>query len=1155
MLGLIRTTIVRKSATRQRSVRVLIGAWFAGLVVVAALPTLVALTPLRHVVLCSVLHKESGTCEVGRMRLGWFANLDMSDVVIRGPNAQPLLQAARISVDRSLWEMLFPRGDFGTVLVDRPQLHVRFREGTSNVETFIRPWLENTGSSSSIASCNVKLREAHVLWEDERSQHVFSAATGEISLRDTDQLRCALHSDVLAPSPGPRRDSAGHFTFEATCNITRRTGQIEFASRQFPLEAIQPIVGRWWPDATLGGTLTSELLASSDDRGGRRTVDIEGEISSADCHLDAPTLGGDTLRLTTVRLPCKLRWQNATLHIDKLEVDCDLGTVRANGVFPLKDLTARGVSRAVRQAEGSVDARIDLARVSQTLPSSLRLREDTRVDDGTVTVHLQARRESDGRFWSGRMATDRIAATRGDRSLHWDDPLEVEFRARQEAERLVVDHLACRSDFLEIDGAGTPQRLRVTTRVNLDHMTRQLGQFIDFGEVTLSGRGEGTVAWRCSADGQFRTEFQGQTDDLHLAGLQFAWSEKVLQAQGMAEGTLDATGLHVDIVRTFWIELAAAGDRARLDLRDAFERTSQRPVKFDVVAEGDLQRWLARLPLATRGSRPLAEGTLRLDAHGAWGEDRIQLLDASAVVTDFRTRHGAWNIAQSHVKARGGGSWHRGGPWLVDALRIEGPALAIRSDPLQMTWDATAGPRFSGTIACRVDSDSLRAWAGRSALVDALPRRASIEGEARLESDGKRLSAAVQVPTPPHGPSAAAPRRAGQDRPDTPPPSPKFKAVLAYDWGTGDVNLQSVDAAYAGIRLTADVETTPQDQGTGVQLAGTLHYDMEEVTAQLIRPRFADQVRLAGRDSSPFSLTTSLGPESLAASLGRAEGLAGLAWQRAEVFGFPIGAGRLQADIGQGRLETRPLETDVAGGRLQSQLTLAWRPPPAELTLQPGKLLQNVAITKPSSDAALQYIAPILAGALEMEGRFSMDVASCRVPLEEPPKADMSGLLRLHSMRIVPGPVARQLIELGRQIESMVKTRGTGRTRDATPQTLLHVHENDVEFRVQAGRVYHRGLTFRVGDAVFVTHGSVGLDESLAVMVETQIADAWVQNDPVLQHLRGQTVRIPVHGTLSRPAVDQRSLAQASVQLFQGTAERALGDALGKQLDKLFRSR
>lgn len=1155
MLGLIRTTIAQKSATRRRLLRVLTAASLAGLLVLAALPTLLALTPLRNTLLSTVLDQQSGTCQVGRMRLGWFAHLDMSDVAVQDPSGQTLLHASRITLNRSLWELLFQQADLGTLLIDQPKLEVRFREGTSNVERFVRRWLDRSASTSSIASCTVTVDDGQITWVDGHSQHQLSSLTGEVTLRNSDELRCVLRSDIQAQRPGPERGAAGHFRFEATGHVTGRTGQVEFVSHQVPLEAIQPVVRRWWPDAVLGGKLTSELVASSNDRDGRRAVELEGEISGADCHFSAPALGGDTVQLSAAKIPCKLKWQDATLHVDTLQVDCDLGSISANGNLPLDELTATGVLRAVRQAVGSVNARVDLARICQTFPSVLRLREETRVDDGTVTMRLQASQQSGSRLWSGRMATDRLAATSSGRSLHWNEPLEISFDVRQEAERLVVDHLACRSDFLEIDGAGTLQRLRITTSVNLDDMTRQLGQFVDFGEVTLSGRGEGTLAWRCSADGQFRTEFQGQTDDVRLTGLRHTWSEKLLRAEGMAEGALDATGLQVDVVRTCWIELAAGGDRARMDLREPYERKSQRPLTFEVLAEGQLQRWLARLPLARSGDHPLAEGRLRLEARGAWSGDRVQLVDASAVISNFRSQHGSWNVAQSHLKARGGGSWQRGGRWHIDALRIEGPALAIRSDPLEMTWDAAAGPRFSGSITCRVDSDSLRAWAGRSALAHALPRRASLDGEAHLASDGERLSAAVHVPTPAGKRSAAAARQARQGSKDASAPTPQVKAVLAYEWGTGNVDVQSLDAAIAGIRLTADVDTTTQDQATELRLAGRVHYDLEEVTAKLLRPRFSHQVRLAGRDSFPFTLTTLLAGPSLAESLTRAEGHAALGWQQAEVFGFPIGAGRLQADIAQGRLETRPLETDVAGGKLQSQLAVAWQPPPAELTLKPGHLLQDVSITKRSSDAALQYIAPVLAGALEMDGRFSMDVDACRVPLDQPRTADMSGLLTIHSMRVAPGPVARQVIELGRRIEAMVKARSGGLGSRATAHPLLHVHDNDVEFRVQAGRVYHRGLTFRVGDAVFVTHGSVGLDESLAVMVETQIADAWVRNDPVLQYLQGQTIRIPVHGTLSRPVVDQRSLAQASVQLFQGTAERALGDALGKQLDKLFRSR
>ena len=109
-----------------------------------------------------------------------------------------------------------------------------------------------------------------------------------------------------------------------------------------------------------------------------------------------------------------------------------------------------------------------------------------------------------------------------------------------------------------------------------------------------------------------------------------------------------------------------------------------------------------------------------------------------------------------------------------------------------------------------------------------------------------------------------------------------------------------------------------------------------------------------------------------------------------------------------------------------------------------------------------------------------------------------------------------------------------------------------IDFQVVEGRVHHRGLQVQVDDVIIRTQGSVGLDQSLALMAEVPIRDEWVQRDRYLSSLRGQSLRIPVSGTLSQPRLDSRAVQQLSTQLIGGAAERLIQDELQNQLQKLF---
>ncbi len=117
----------------------------------------------------------------------------------------------------------------------------------------------------------------------------------------------------------------------------------------------------------------------------------------------------------------------------------------------------------------------------------------------------------------------------------------------------------------------------------------------------------------------------------------------------------------------------------------------------------------------------------------------------------------------------------------------------------------------------------------------------------------------------------------------------------------------------------------------------------------------------------------------------------------------------------------------------------------------------------------------------------------------------------------------------------------------------MSMTEQQIDIQMADGRVHHRGLEMNVHDVVIRTQGWVGLDQSLSMLAEVPIRDQWVQRDRFLSALRGQSIRIPITGTLSHPKVDRSALRQLSRQLLGGAAERLLQDELQRQLKNLFR--
>ncbi len=151
-----------------------------------------------------------------------------------------------------------------------------------------------------------------------------------------------------------------------------------------------------------------------------------------------------------------------------------------------------------------------------------------------------------------------------------------------------------------------------------------------------------------------------------------------------------------------------------------------------------------------------------------------------------------------------------------------------------------------------------------------------------------------------------------------------------------------------------------------------------------------------------------------------------------------------------------------------------------------------------------------------------------------PADGEITGKLTIHSIQVGPGPLVQQLAQL------------LGR-----PMTARLAREMVVPFRMTGRRVYHEQMELVFSDVTVRTKGSVGLDQTLSLLVEMPVPPQWQGNPAIAAAVRGQMIQLPVVGTLSRPTIDLRALGQVNLQSFQNTARNVIEDQLNRQLNRL----
>ncbi len=347
-----------------------------------------------------------------------------------------------------------------------------------------------------------------------------------------------------------------------------------------------------------------------------------------------------------------------------------------------------------------------------------------------------------------------------------------------------------------------------------------------------------------------------------------------------------------------------------------------------------------------------------------------------------------------------------------------------------------------------------------------------------------------------------------------------------------------------------------------VDLQGQVTYDLSKLLQQWA-PEWERQVRWIGHDTQQFRLRGPLfqlrtaSSESVAPSPTRAPsaamipptlyGESGLRWQSADLFGIAVGAGAVGATLENGSVNMGIIEMPISGGTMHIEPTLHLNHLPPVVAITPGQVLTNVQITTGMCDQWLKYIAPVAADATQAKGQFSLSLGETTVPLSQPGASRSEGALKIHTASIGPGPLAHQLIFVANRLATILQL---GDLSSASESSWVRLPEQQTQFRVMDGRVHHDHLAFETGRTLIYTRGSVGFDESLALVAQIPIRDQWIAKNPRLAALRGQFVQLPINGTLSKPRVDQRALERFATDTLRKTTEKILQDELNKGLQR-----
>jgi len=1129
---------------RRRLLRFAVGFLVLLLALVWFAPAITARTSLRDRIVDSALVDLNGKVRSESASMSWFSPVELRGVTFTEPSGRVAVTAPKLTTSKTLWQLATQRDDLGTFHIHDPEILITFENGASNIEEWIANYTKDDGRPP----------------KPERLAFAIEATNGTATLKGTPDTRLqnagyTFRSPKSRTEPMDMRATAETATggkIDTRVQLGETMG-VELTAAAFPLGALAQVLPRVAPGLAVDGSFTADLTGKwSLPADKPMTLAFAGSANIADFAIRAPWFKGETLALKSVAL---LKSEIATLDTGKIEVKslrllCDAGDASVSGVFdPAFDLDA-----FMKQTGIDIAANVDLAKLATILPKLLSIRTDTVIQRGSVGFTLKSEAGPTGTTWVGGVQTRDIEARRGQQTLMWKSPLEANFRGRLRGDGLPdFDDFKILSEFISVAGRGQPEAFSAAARIDLRKLTVQLEQFVDLGGITMAG--EGIV--RLNTKPLPNAETTEMTGSIDFARLEVRDGTKVLLAEPELHAKLDAVGMvsAKSALRIDSGKFSIYPNTARADV-DQLSVTLTAPIA-DVVQlgagsaavrlDGELKDWKARLAplvgwpkgweLAGRGS---ITGTVNVNATHFTGDHFY--LNMKDIFFDGAGVH----FEDSKLEVLATAAYDRNSKAIaLTEVQVWTVCVGLSSPRLDATRDAKLGYGIAGPVKIHAIAleQTQRAMKLAKDRTGADVFRGLAKGTATIDASANKIAfdADLRVDTFSYGPAA---------KPTWSEPWITLKGSGHYDIAADAAQWKPTKIARDGFAIDAEGSVGKLTTDVDLNVTGNLAYDLAKIEPQL-KEYLGKSGQATGQGTKPFAIAGNLanGGQNLAVNVGsksldQLKGNAAVGWKTLKAYGFDVGEAELKANVDKGFVKVNRVNANFGSGIVQLEPTLALNPGFYDLTFAKGNVIQKAKLSPAACADAVGYALPAIANVAQAEGTISFELGENRFPMVAPTKGTMAGTLLIHEAEVSPGPVVTQIASLF----------------SASPLKLQLTKDQRVPIEFKDGRVYHRDFAITFDGYTVRTSGSVGVDGSLALVLEVpltgKVAAALIPVDqPRLRDaLAKQTVKIAITGTLAKPQLDQGAFRKIVGDTMRGAlkdlAKDTADDLILKGLEK-----
>ncbi|MFN5768717.1 MAG: hypothetical protein ACK44Z_05175 [Pirellulaceae bacterium] len=1119
------------------------------------------------------------------LQIGWFSPCAIDGVQVRDQDGQLLLSLERLEVPRTLTQLAFDSSQLGEVLVEGLMIRVEVQQGSTQIEKALEPLASKFAATPGDSSKPTKplkgavaIRNALIDIEDLVEPARWNIVIAEANVPFPSpahpippvQLAASLHEfqPGLLPSDSltepPARSSGFTIRFE---QLPGNPGEksvgpfrLEAVTDQVPLEFLAVAKHRFpeLPWETLTGNLS--LRADVTVESAQNWLADLSSLQVDHLVVSAPQwLGPSGASLQQSRLSGKFTMSPERIVSQNIEFQSDFGQLGGFLSVPMP-LTMPTATRPWLEG-GTMNLRgeVDMSSLQRCAPGLVQMPEDARLIAGKATVSLV--QEST----SGAIPTAQLRARLGDlvaqlqgNTMKWEQAFSAELQLGPGPHQSPQLMLSCDSEFGRVEGKGDWIEGKLTANIDFDKLQQRLAKWFVLPITHLSGNAAAELNWLEQAAGRVQVSGSVKTSPLTVSMGQGdlqepAWDgvvDCIVQLEGgmptqLVEGRAQLTSLRDALRMSVDSPLALTASPS--------DAAAPAMASFTVQCDGDLSGWQKRALWLVPGDYPFqlggkgsvaAKGMADLQAL-LIQEARVQMDDMSLVGDGFSYR-------EPKMEGEFRGQFHSRQPtaFSIDRLDVKAHSFAIAAQDSP----SPDGLSRQGIAAYRIDPARLATAINSADAVPSTLLSGDVTGNAswtaskeqlqwRVTTDAKGLQLVSN--SPPNGSyvSTAASANPAQVLWTEPQALADLSGVFRYSDGSLLVDSSTLQLPWFAYQGQAKW-LQPVD-GSEAVVQGQFRYDAQRVIERL-RPWIGDYLQMSGERVEPLEIQW-----KSTKSEGWADALAvqtKLGWDRAQAIGIDIGSADIPIVVERGVFRSSA-EIPVSQGTVRWNLSSNLNDKMLRIQQAPQVVLEQVAITPQMCRGWLKYVTPLLADVTRVEGSLSLRLDEATIVPSDVMQQTFAGQIMIHGATVGSGPLADQLLLLVQQVKELRK--GLSPSVAAEPEQWLQLAPQPIDFAVRQGRVAHRNLQIQAGDVTIVTSGDVGVDGSLNLIAQVPIRKEWLGNQAALQSLAGQSLSIPVGGTVQQPQLDMRGLSQMTVQLGQHAAQGYIQKQFDRGLNKL----